>query len=129
MRGRPSPWEQFIKGSSPRTRWRKIVYLLRLMASPTLKAGNPFPNPTPPSATPPPSTICDLMSKWIEFHEHPRPAPIKTKLWYVVTKDRGSYLGEIRWHSPWRKYVFYPSETSLFEEDCLRDIAAFIEAR
>lgn len=69
------------------------------------------------------------MSKWVDFLEIPRPVSTKTKLWYVVAKQGGSHLGEVRWYSPWRKYAFYPVETAIFEQDCLRDIASFIEAR
>ena len=66
-------------------------------------------------------------SKWIDFLERP-PNP-KTRLWRVVSKKGGDSLGRIEWYGPWRKYAFEPHESTVYEEDCLRDIAAFVEAR
>lgn len=57
---------------------------------------------------------------------------------YNVWTDAGSthtsgvstvLLGEIRWYGAWRKYAFFPSQQTLFEEVCLREIAMFIENR
>jgi hypothetical protein len=35
----------------------------------------------------------------------------------------------VRWFSRWRKYAFYPGRETVFEEDCLREIADFCETR
>lgn len=35
-------------------------------------------------------------------------------------------LGEIRWHAPWRRYVFYPNSGTLFDSSCLLEICSFI---
>lgn len=53
----------------------------------------------------------------------------KTKSWYVNTKRGGDRLGDIKWFGPWRKYCFEATPWSGFEEICLREIAAFLEAR
>lgn len=45
---------------------------------------------------------------------------------YVVTSDRDD-LGEIKWWAHWRRYVFMPDAETVFEQDCLREIATFIE--
>src|SRR3990167_10059944 len=71
------------------------------------------------------ATVAD--SKWIDFLERP-PNP-KTRLWRVVSKKGGDSLGRIEWYGPWRKYAFEPHESTVYEEDCLRDIAAFVEDR
>lgn len=66
------------------------------------------------------------MSKWINFKlvgEKP-----KTKIWMVTSNENEDELGIIEWLPRWRKYCFYPSD-SVFEEDCLRDIADFIEMK
>lgn len=66
------------------------------------------------------------MSKWIDF-KGPWPTPSgKTKLWDVLAKD-GDRLGRVQWYAPWRKYVFLPNNHCVFEQDCLRDIATFVE--
>ena len=65
------------------------------------------------------------MSKWIEFIQMRRTE--KTIIWDVVTKDGGVVLGEIKWFGRWRKYSFYPKPETVYEQACLRDIAAFID--
>ncbi len=56
-----------------------------------------------------------------------RDSPGKTKVWQVVSTNHGFPLGEIRWYGGWRQYVFYPAADTLFNPDCMRQIAAFIE--
>jgi hypothetical protein len=68
---------------------------------------------------------------WLEFSERSVPAKQVTRHWVVGTKT-GDYLGEVRWFPAWRKYAFTPSASSAvvwFEQDCLREIAQFIEDR
>lgn len=52
----------------------------------------------------------------------------KTAIYSVSAKDGGATLGAVRWYAPWRKYAFFPRPETLYEQDCLRDIAAFCEA-
>jgi len=53
----------------------------------------------------------------------------KTKIWEVFTKDEPVIaLGAIKWFGRWRRYAFYPEKDTVFEHDCLRDIASFCEA-
>jgi hypothetical protein len=51
----------------------------------------------------------------------------KTNRWEVSTLDGKHSLGVIAWFGRWRKYAFFPTAPSTFEEICLRDIANFIE--
>lgn len=70
------------------------------------------------------------MSRWIRFEEGPRSPSGKTRSWSVVAKHGGVELGAVYWYAPWRKYAFAPSPyETVFEQDCLRDIATFIESR
>jgi hypothetical protein len=65
------------------------------------------------------------MAKWIEFvlsEEKP-----KTKVWTVEVKENGDIIGTVKWYSGWRKYAFFPEDNTVYENDCLRDIADFIE--
>ena len=67
--------------------------------------------------------------KYIEFSHRPRPsASGKTKIWDVLSYEDWE-LGEVKWHSRWRRYAFYPdrSDQTFFEQDCLRKIADFCE--
>ena len=48
-----------------------------------------------------------------------------TQIWEVMSVHTGVNLGRISWYSPWRRYAFYPGP-SLFDADCLREIATFL---
>jgi hypothetical protein len=50
----------------------------------------------------------------------------KTDSWFIYAKDGSTGLGAIRWFGRWRKYCFFPMAETVFEENCLRDIAEFI---
>ncbi len=50
----------------------------------------------------------------------------KTKIWKVVALDNLN-LGDIRWFASWRKYAFFPLGGTVWEQDCLREVADFCE--
>ena len=52
---------------------------------------------------------------------------IKTKRWVVLPNDGGYALGSIGFYPRWRKYCYFAARSTIFEQDCLRDIADFIE--
>jgi len=68
------------------------------------------------------------MSKWIRFELLNTPER-KTSIVRVVAIQGSCLLGEIKWYGAWRKYCFFPAPNlmTIFEEDCLRDIAQFCE--
>lgn len=49
----------------------------------------------------------------------------KTKIFRVVN-IQANILGYIRWYGGWRKYVFYPNEETLFDNNCLEEIRKFL---
>lgn len=57
----------------------------------------------------------------------------KTRVWAVLSAldspkgTGGAELGFVKWWSHWRKYAFFPNDNTLFEQHCLREIAAFCE--
>lgn len=51
----------------------------------------------------------------------------KTKYFAVMATDGEMMLGRVSWYSKWRKYCFWPFADTLYEQDCLRDIADFIQ--
>lgn len=63
--------------------------------------------------------------KWIYFAEIP--APGVTKRWEVTTRQRDTVIGHICWSNGWRRYVLQPGFPTEWEQDCLRDVAAFLE--
>jgi hypothetical protein len=48
------------------------------------------------------------IDKWVRFVQVGRQR-IKTKVFMVMPKNSDYELGEIRWHSPWRHYCFFPT--------------------
>jgi hypothetical protein len=69
--------------------------------------------------------VADTLSyRWIEFRVKHDTG--KTKVYDVVAKERGEMLGEVKWFARWRKYAFFPAPGTLYEEDCLKDIASFL---
>lgn len=65
--------------------------------------------------------------KWIEFVSAVPGPKRKTNRWCVFTKDFRSSLGQVKWCGRWRCYAFYPDPQTLYEKQCLRDIAQFCE--
>lgn len=52
----------------------------------------------------------------------------RTKIFEVVnTKNKDDTPGIIRWHGPWRSYV-YECDPSFYDAKCLRQISDFIIA-
>lgn len=64
--------------------------------------------------------------KWIEMVETGKSASGLTQTWSVVTKEGGAYLGDIKWFARWRCYGFFPATETVYEHNCLWDIADFI---
>lgn len=69
----------------------------------------------------------DTDFRWITVSWAGASASGKTSIWTVRNSDNGALLGEIRWHGPWRQYTFVPAPFTIFEEECLRDIANFCQ--
>lgn len=50
----------------------------------------------------------------------------KTVVYRVMSVHRGTQLGIICWHGPWRQYVFWPAEGTYWSVGCLADVQEFI---
>ena len=63
--------------------------------------------------------------KYIRFvPSTPKP---KTKTWRVESTESGVELGYVAWYGRWRCYTFAPLNDTIYEKQCLRDIAEFCE--
>lgn len=62
---------------------------------------------------------------WLSFENERRTASRLTCIWEVWCE--GAELGVVRWFSRWRRYVFEPSGGTVYEQDCLRQLAEFCE--
>lgn len=74
------------------------------------------------------------MAEWCKFRAAGPSKSGKTLLWNVESiadkdGDHPEYaeLGVVKWYGAWRKYAFFPASGTLFEHDCLRQIASFCE--
>jgi hypothetical protein len=47
---------------------------------------------------------------------------------YRISSNVGTPLGLIEYHPPWRKYVFVPQPSTIWDLDCLADVRAAIQA-
>lgn len=65
--------------------------------------------------------------KWIEIEYDRDSVSGKTKVFTVKAIEDRFLLGEIRWFPRWRKYAFFPNKETVFEEDCLENIADFLK--
>ena len=52
----------------------------------------------------------------------------RTKIYNVVSRSSGVPLGQVRWHSPWRRYIFAPAPSpgTIWSKECLEDVTTFI---
>lgn len=66
-----------------------------------------------------------MSGKWIRFDLLDSTG--KTNRWQVVTLDGSVVLGSVHWFGRWRGYAFFPLIGTVFEHQCLRDIADFCE--
>lgn len=64
-----------------------------------------------------------VQKKWIDIVEQKSTG--KTKVFTVVSKEE-DMLGRIKWFGRWRKYAFFPENGTIYETDCLEDIASFL---
>lgn len=42
--------------------------------------------------------------------------------------SNGSQLGDIKWHSSWRQYVFEPCFDTIWSWECLKELSEFIKS-
>lgn len=71
----------------------------------------------------------NVIPKWISFRLKERKTGAKTDVWDVWSlKLPPAYLGTVKWFSRWRKYAFFAARDRIFEQDCLRDLAEFVES-
>lgn len=59
----------------------------------------------------------------LEFKHNGKSVSEKTDIWIVV--GNGHELGRIGFFGRWRKYCFFPSVNTLFDNKCLNEISDF----
>lgn len=72
------------------------------------------------------------VSEFIKFIPAGTSPSGKTKVWHVVNVVRPEtpdQIGIVHWHGAWRKYVYESPPNSIYDWECLRLIADFIEQK
>ena len=59
----------------------------------------------------------------LEITEGVPPRGYITKVWNVGCD--AERLGQVRWFAQWRRYCFYPNTGTIFDGECLAELAAF----
>lgn len=67
-----------------------------------------------------------MESKYLVFDKSELPGR-KTSAYYVKSRKSMDILGVIVFYPAWRKYVFEPCGDTIFDCNCLSDIAAFLQ--
>ena len=52
----------------------------------------------------------------------------KTRVFSVDSVRQGGRLGVIRWFGRWRQYTIEPEASTVWNKDCLREVAEFLDA-
>lgn len=63
--------------------------------------------------------------KWIKADELAKGGV--TKRFHISALQGGMSLGIVKWHPGWRRFAFFPNPNTLYESECLRDLAEFCE--
>lgn len=68
------------------------------------------------------------MAEYLRFIDRGPSASGKTRL-FEVRNTSGLLLGNVKWHGPWRRYIYAPSfqYDFIYDAGCLREIAVFID--
>ena len=45
----------------------------------------------------------------------------------VYSQSSNVLLGKVKWYGPWRQYCFYPEPDTIFNTECLGEIATLLK--
>ena len=48
-----------------------------------------------------------------------------TKIWNVQPIAGNAELGKVKWYAPWRTYCYFPNPFTIYDTNCLFEIAEF----
>ncbi len=51
----------------------------------------------------------------------------KTKVWDVINRVHGVYIGIIKWYGAWRQYCFFTQGGIILSAGCMPDIEGFVK--
>ena len=66
-----------------------------------------------------------VKSKYLEFDKIGDTG--KTEVWNIISKSSEFILGQIKWYGAWRQYCFWPTTHTVFNVECINDVANAIK--
>lgn len=64
-----------------------------------------------------------IKKSYLHFKDMPVKKGMKTRIVNVYSLNGSESIGEISWFPHWRRYVFFPAEGTLYDPDCLKELA------
>lgn len=64
---------------------------------------------------------------FIEDRDWAEKKNVKTKKWIVHSTQSGAFLGKIKWHGAWRKYVIQYEDGTIMDNGCHLEVNNFID--
>lgn len=49
-------------------------------------------------------------------------------IWNVISKAKDEIVGQVKWLGRWDKYAFFPREDTIWNADCLHELAEMCDA-
>jgi len=71
----------------------------------------------------------ERVGKWTYAREANIMPKRKTNRWAICADEGEIELGEVKWLGKWRCYCYFPLNDTLYEKQCLRDLANFCETK
>lgn len=71
----------------------------------------------------------ERLGQYMEAQQLPRGRGRRTSEWRILNAKHGSDLGHVEWYGPWRRYTFTAAPGAIFDAECLREIAGFLERK
>lgn len=69
-----------------------------------------------------------IKKSYLHFKDMPVKKGMKTRIVNVYSLNGSESLGEISWFPHWRRYVFTPTADTLYDPDCLEELAEKVRA-
>ena len=51
----------------------------------------------------------------------------KTRTYSIRSRTHGDVLAIVKWYGAWRQYTMEPLDSTVWNKDCLRDVADFLD--
>jgi len=71
--------------------------------------------------------MANRVEKYIRFEDCGVSETGKTRIWRIFNFHHNQVVGWIKWYGGFRRYCFYTEEAAIYDNDCLRLVADFLE--